>query len=177
MLSDTHVDEERSVMHQVISLCSAETLALLSAVSRWHHKHCAQRLHLLHAQHVIMEHSLSCHLGYLQLEQLEHIRALTIPDNLPEHLRPRLGKWLRSTGRLSRVSCVRCESWVRTGEIIPWFDLAPIRAGVEIPQTGAVLLERYDTADSLLKAVLSHAQSVIRRVRLVYNCAHPASKN
>ena len=123
-----------------------------------------------------MESALSCQLGYLQLEQLQFVRSLTIPDKLPDHLRPLLGKWLRKTGRLARVSCVRCESWIRPAEIIPWIDLAPIRAGTPIWSVHSVLLDRYDTPDGLLRAVFEHAQSRIRQVRLVYCCEHASAK-
>lgn len=122
-----------------------------------------------------MESALSCQPGFLQLELLQHVRSLTIPDKLPEHLRPLLGKWLRATGRLSRVGCVRCQSWIRPSEIIPWIDLAPVRAGEDIPERHAVTLDRYDTADGLLKTVLEHAQTTIKKGRLVYCCVHASS--
>jgi hypothetical protein len=154
----------------VISICSeaAEVLASLSAASRRHHLLFKPQLSSLHDEHVACVHALLCHLGYSQLEQLQQVRSLTIPDQLPKHLRPLLGKWLRQTGRLARVGCVRRVSWLWVGEEdnewTRWIDIAPMRED-KLP-LHSVLLGKYDTSDSLLEAVLNHGDCMVTRVRI-----------
>jgi hypothetical protein len=158
-LRHVHVDEERSLMHEVAALCSAESLASLSAASHENHDLCRARLHLLHQAQARLALELTRCLGFFDVEQLEHVRALTIPDTLPEHLRPCLGRWLRERGRLAHINCVCCRSWIRFGEISGWIDLEPVRAGEpqRLCPKERFVLESLDTPDGLLKTVLTHA--------------------
>lgn len=168
LLCDAHIDDERTLMHEVIQACGDEALSALSAASRWHHEKCKSRLLVLKQQHTAMEIDLASKLGYLCHNQLckdpwqclSNIRALTIPDTLPPNLRPLLGRWLKPNGRLSQVSCVRCRSWIQEGEIIGWIELDSLRD--EGPKCLSAQLrcamERLDTTDGLLKTVLRHAQ-------------------
>lgn len=163
MLGDVHVDDTTSFMDCVLSQCSVTALAMLSAASHSYHDHC--RAGLLERR-VSMEKDLATRLGYLYHEEpepwnlLQNVRALTIPDTLPETLRPLLGTWLQTHGRLAQVNCIACRSWVRSGEIFGWIELDSVRAGE--PQLMSpeerYALQALDTTDGLLKAVLKHAQ-------------------
>ena len=170
LLQRVHLDDQHSYMHQVIFFCTedAETLARLSGVSTFHHRLCQPHLAVLHSKHITMTDSLLQHLGYLHLEQLQYVRSLTIPDALPGHLRLLLGKWLRAEGRLSKVSSLRRESWIRSDKINPWIRIMPIQLGDCTSPTNSYLLEKLDTDDGLIKTVLSHAHSKIDRVRMEY---------
>jgi hypothetical protein len=161
-LHDAHVDDLHSVMHEVTSVCSVETLARLSAADRRHHEHCYMRLQSCYDTHLSMERDLARRLGYLYhprpepWQRISSVRDLTVPDDLPHALRPLLGKWLRATGRLAQVHRVRCRSWTAGGF---WFLIAPVRAGEPQhmrPEERAAL-DELDTPDGLLKTVLRHA--------------------
>lgn len=158
-LRAAHVDDCASLMHEVIVSCSVDALAALSATSRWHHKHCRTCLLHFEKQHLAMAIDLAARLGYFSMPSLQQVRALTIPDTLPDRLRPLLGKWLRTNGRLSRVDSVRCRSWIREGEVLGWIDLDPVRAGEpeRLSPDERQSLEKLDTPDGLLKTVLQHA--------------------
>ena len=169
LLADASVDNESSLIDEVISTCCISAVGSLSAVSRWHHEHCRTRLHVLHDEHVLMERDLASRLGYFyhavpeMLQLLGNVRALTVPDNLPCALRPMLGQWLREEGRLGKVSCVRCMSWIRTGEIVGWVELESVRAGEpeRMMQQERLALDKLDTPDGLLKTVLQHAHRTL----------------
>lgn len=182
LLRAAHVDDLTCALDGVIAVSTAEALGALSATSRWYCDRSKEQLRSLHASHKIFEYALSCRLGYLELAQLEHVRALTIPDDLPEAMRPLLGRWLRQTGRLAKVCCVRCQSWIRTGELIPWIDLAPVRdQGGPHRDFGGWrstedLLRKFDTEDGLIATVLDHARSTVERVRLEHGWSIPRSK-
>ena len=161
LLRSTHLDAAQTHMDEVMLMCTAEALAGLSAASHWHREHCRRRLH---EKRLSMEQDLATRLGYSYHEQpepwqfLSNVRALTIPDTLPHTLRPLLGKWLRATGRLGQVNCVRCRSWTRTGEVVGWIDLESVRAGrpQHLSPEERFALEWLDTTDGLLKTVLEH---------------------
>lgn len=167
-LCDANVDDSHTLMDQVTTACSIEAVAALSAVCRHHRELCRPRLQQLFEQYEQVEAArateLCERLGYYYptattQRQMLNIRALTIPDNLPEPLRPLLGKWLQADGHLGQVSCVRCRSWIRTGEIIGWVELEPVRAGEpeRLTPEERLALDRLDTPDGLLKTVLKHA--------------------
>ena len=165
LLRDAQIDDARSLMHEVTSHCGAEAVAALSRASKRDHELCRERMHLLHEQHLLSERDLATRLGYFYhkvpepWQLLANVRALTIPDNLPGDLRPLLGKWLRAEGRLGEVGCVRCRSWIRTGEIIGWIELEAVRAGEpqRLSPEERFALDRLDTPCGLLKTVLKHA--------------------
>ena len=173
-LSDAQID----CYDEVTSACSVQVLAMLSAASRRHHEHCRTRLQLMHDQHELMQRDLCEKLGFLyhqcpeNWQLLDNVRALTIPDDLPHAMRPILGKWLRAEGRLGKVSCVRCASWMRTGEIVGWIEHESWRAGA--PQCMSAeerfALEKMDTPDGLLKVVLMHAHKTLAYPYMLMGC-------
>ena len=151
MLQDAQTDDVCSFMHEVTSVCSAEALAMLSSTSRGYHEFCRVQLH---ERYKMMAHELSVWLGCSHHQP----RYLKIPNTLPRTLRPMLGKWLQSKGRLARVTCVSCRSWVRKGEVIGWIDLESVRSGEPEHMTPEehFALEKLDTPDGLLKDVLKY---------------------
>ena len=163
LLSEAQLDDEHSIMHEVISLCSVQALGALSATSRWLREHCHAQLQTLRKQ---QEHELAHRLGYFHHSKVEawnllsNLRALTIPDNLPKALQPLLGTWLQAEGRLAQVNCVRCRSWTRSGEVLGWIELESVRAGElqGMSPDERFALEKLDTPDGLLKTVLRHAR-------------------
>ena len=160
-LQDARLDDERSYMHQVVAFSSPQSVSALSAVSRGQHAMAAVRLAEVRA---VMEEELALLLRDPSSESwsaLSSVRLLTIPETLPDRLRPMLGEWLRARGRLAHVTSVRCRSWVRAGEVLGWIDLEAIRAGepqLMTPEERSSL-DVLDP-DSLLKTVLQH---VLRR--------------
>ena len=159
MLGDASLDATHCLMHLVTAVCSVEALAALSAASRWHNEHC--RTHL-HEHYVATASDLA---GWLAPhsepghDQLETKRCLTIPDRLPSRLRPLLGTWLQTNGRLAHVTSVRCRSFVLTGELVGWIELESVRAGEHerMSPDERFTLDCLDTHDGLLNTVLKYA--------------------
>lgn len=114
---------------------------------------------------MIMAHDLALRLGCLRdprselWQLLPNVGHLRIPTTLPSTLRPMLGKWLQTTGRLAHVNSVCCRSWVRNGEVMGWIDLESIRAGEpdRLTPEERFTLDKLDTPDGLLKTVLKYA--------------------
>lgn len=159
LLIDEHGDNTRSLMHEVLTRCTTETLAALAASDHWHRNQLRPQMAKLRDDHDENCNELYCHLGCHHRSQLRHLRTITIADGLPKKLRPLLGNWLREKGCLGCVHCVRCESWRRRGNL-PWIDLASLRAGK--PQAMSleerVTIDRYDTEDGLLKTIFAQVQ-------------------
>ena len=124
---------------------------MLSTTSRGYYEFCRVELH---ERYKMMAHELSVWLGC----SCQVPRYLKIPKSLPRTLRPMLGKWLQSKGRLAEVTCVSCRSWVRKGEVIGWIDLESVRAGEPEHMTPEerFALDKLDTPDGLLKDVLKY---------------------
>ena len=170
MLRGAQIDDERSLMHEVTEACCVQSLVMLSAANRWHQEHCRTRLQQLREQHKQMQRELACRLGSLspdllsivpeRWQLLPNVRALVIPGDLPDTLWPILGKWLRADGRLGQVDCVRCTSWVRTGETVGWIDLESLRADEPLRMSPEEVLafDKLDTPTGQLKTVLKHAR-------------------
>ena len=172
-LRGAQLDDSRSLMDVVMFFCRRETLLALSAASRRNRKHAHARLRQLEEQHYVeMAHDLARRLadfnssrctydGSLEAwRMLDDVRCLSIPDTLPQALRPMLGAWLRPDGCLAHVTCVRCRFFVQAGEEIGWIDLDSVRTGMlehMTPEEG-LSLDKLDTPDSLLKTVLKHCQ-------------------
>ena len=139
----------------------------LGQASHWHHEHCRARLRRLHEQHEVVVHELASRLvclcaGYRDPRSdpwplLANVRCLKIPETLPDKLRPLLGKWLRSTGRLAHVSCVSFRPWMRGSVAI---ELEPVRAGefelMSVEERSTLL--KLHTPDGLLETVLADAR-------------------
>ena len=143
--------------------CYSRVRACLEQASRWHHEHCRTRLRQLHEQHQVVVLELATRLvclcaGYRDPRSdpwplLVNVRCLKIPETLPVNLRPLLGEWLRSKGRLAQVSCVSFRPWMRGSVAI---ELEPVRAGEPermSPEERFTLLS-LDTRDGLLETVL-----------------------
>ena len=176
-LRDTYVDDERTLMDVVSSSCSVETLATLSAVSRWHREDCRTRLRhaewrwtrVRQSEDNDLARRLCCSNFPLRSDfrsdpwyLLADIGCLTIPETLPHHLRPLLGKWLQKNGRLAHVTSVRCKWFVRVGEVIGWIELdETFRDGKPECMTAEerFTLNTLDTSDGLLKTVLKNVES------------------
>ena len=164
MLCDVHTDAECTLIEEVLLACTVDSLAMLAAASSWLHRRCQPRLAELHEQHELMGQDLATRLGFFYhphpepWQLLANVRSLTIPDTLPVTLWPLLGKWLRADGRLAQVNCVRCRSWIQSGQVVGWIELDPVRAGGIgcIPEE-RITLDKLDTPDGLLKTVLDHA--------------------
>ena len=167
MLCAFHVDDKRTLMHKVASDAGPLSLCMLAATCSQCLEICSPRLKTLREAHEKSEHELSRRLGYFFMNEGD-IRALTIPDSLPGHLRIMLGKWLRPKGRLARVTSVRCDSWTQLGDprygldSTRWVDLTPVHEGqgtsshILGPLWHSGLLDTVDTSDGLLKTVLQH---------------------
>ena len=154
-----HVDEARSLMHEVLASCTTEALVALAGTDHWHREQLRPQMLKLREEHDDDCDTLACSLGCCHGSQLQHLRAITIADGLPLRLRSLLGTWLREKGRLGCVHCVRCESWWHRGDL-PWIDLAPLRAGE--PQAMSLeerfTIARFDTEDGLLETIFARVQ-------------------
>ena len=159
LLCNEHVDEARSLMHEVLASCTTEALVALAGTDHWHREQLRPQMLKLREEHDDDCDTLACSLGCCHGSQLQHLRAITIADGLPLRLRSLLGTWLREKGRLGCVHCVRCESWWHRGDL-PWIDLAPLRAGE--PQAMSLeerfTIARFDTEDGLLETIFARVQ-------------------
>ena len=156
LLCNEYVDSARTLMHEVLAVCTTEALIALAATDHWHRQQLRPQMLKLRQDHEEDCDMLACSLGCRHCSELKYLRAITIADGLPVRLRPLLGSWLREKGRLGCVHCVRCESWWRRGEL-PWIDLEPLRAGG--PQAMSLeerfTISRFDTKDGLLETILA----------------------
>ena len=160
MLRDEYLDATRSLMHEVLfvaqTTCTPAALAALAATDHWNREQLQPLMSKLHYEHNENCAALLSSLGCLHRSQLQDLRAITIADGLPKKLQTLLGTWLRESGCLSCVHCLRCESWWRRGDL-PWIELAPLRSGEPegLSLEERFTLDRFDTEDGLLKTIIA----------------------
>ena len=84
LLCNEYVDSARTLMHEVLAVCTTEALIALAATDHWHRQQLRPQMLKLRQDHEEDCDMLACSLGCRHCSELKHLRAVCLTGLEPQ---------------------------------------------------------------------------------------------